>query len=107
MPNESTKLDATQRRNSRRDAAPVVAGGSLRRKLENKRSPRTCPVPDAVRVCLRCDNPFPSTGPGNRICPDCDRKGESISGCEQQRHSVDFHAKLSAARAITSTRRGD
>lgn len=23
------------------------------------------------RICLRCNQPFPSTGKGNRICPDC------------------------------------
>lgn len=24
-----------------------------------------------LRKCLKCGRPFPSTGPGNRICPPC------------------------------------
>lgn len=31
------------------------------------------------RVCLKCDNPFPSAGPGNRICGRCDDTNRTLS----------------------------
>lgn len=28
-------------------------------------------IATSPRTCLGCDKTFPSTGPGNRICPKC------------------------------------
>lgn len=33
------------------------------------------PTTKSSRICLSCDKPFPSDGPGNRLCPRC--KGNS------------------------------
>ena len=32
------------------------------------------------RVCLKCQNLFPSWGPGNQTCPTCVRKNEKLTG---------------------------
>ncbi len=32
------------------------------------------------RRCLKCDKLFSSIGPGNRICPPCDKKNRYVSG---------------------------
>lgn len=32
----------------------------------------------ADRVCLVCDQTFRSRGPGNRICPDCRARQDSV-----------------------------
>ena len=39
------------------------------------------PVAEArPRRCLKCGRTFPSTGPGNRICPDCAARNRATSG---------------------------
>jgi hypothetical protein len=30
-------------------------------------------LPTTKRTCLRCNKSFCSTGPGHRICPNCDK----------------------------------
>ena len=30
------------------------------------------------RICLKCRNEFPSHGPGNRICPKCQKKNSEL-----------------------------
>ncbi|XZE56685.1 RusA family crossover junction endodeoxyribonuclease [Planctomycetaceae bacterium SH139] len=39
--------------------------------------PESVDLADA-RVCLRCDQVFESTGPGNRICPPCSLINQSL-----------------------------
>jgi len=48
-----------------------------------------------MRTCLSCDNEFNSTGPGNRICPNCAGRGrrtrtddELVSSVGRPRHPV-------------------
>ncbi len=36
------------------------------------------------RTCLKCGNPFDSTGPGNRICQRCARINARIAITEEQ-----------------------
>ena len=36
------------------------------------------------RTCLKCNKPFDSTGPGNRICPPCRRMNDRIPITEEQ-----------------------
>jgi len=31
------------------------------------------------RICLKCDDAFPSDGPGNRICGRCDDTNKTLS----------------------------
>lgn len=33
------------------------------------------------RTCLKCGQPFDSTGPGNRICPRCHKINDRVSKC--------------------------
>ena len=33
---------------------------------------------EAIRMCLKCQKNFISTGPGNRICPNCQRMNERL-----------------------------
>ena len=34
------------------------------------------------RSCLCCSKPFVSTGPGNRVCPDCRMTGDAADAVE-------------------------
>lgn len=37
------------------------------------------------RECLRCGRSFPSTGTGNRVCPDCNTINSRVSGPREYR----------------------
>ena len=37
--------------------------------------------PTKKRTCLRCGKPFPSHGPGNRICPRCAKINSAVHSC--------------------------
>lgn len=42
--------------------------------------PRKGPEPPtAERNCLRCQDPFPSTGPGHRLCAGCREQNAKLS----------------------------
>lgn len=38
------------------------------------------PLPTSPRVCLKCNEVFPSLGPGNRICEKCEVKNRTECG---------------------------
>ena len=35
------------------------------------------------RTCLKCGRPFPSLGPGHRVCNGCQRKQEAPTAAER------------------------
>jgi len=35
-----------------------------------------------IRPCLTCGKPFPSEGPGNRMCKDCRNRADGVSPYE-------------------------
>ena len=37
------------------------------------------PAPLAQRNCLNCGRAFASTGPGNRLCKNCDGRSEGLA----------------------------
>jgi len=40
-------------------------------------------LPTKPRLCLRCDNEFPSTGAGHRVCDDCKSGKNKLKAGEQ------------------------
>lgn len=58
-----------------KDCPKPFAGEAIVRITEVETEPKT----QANRICLRCDQPFDSTGLGNRICGDCDLSQRCMS----------------------------
>lgn len=67
-----------------------IAGGKARVRLEPFYGERASKPIGAgsptemeikTRTCLKCGKPFDSAGPGNRICPSCQKINARVSGC--------------------------
>lgn len=40
-------------------------------------------LPTTKRICLRCNKKFKSTGPGNRICPNCTSANNKVHSLKE------------------------
>ena len=68
----------------RRTKEEIEAGVELPKRFEGEalvwlNQVDTESEPKSERICLKCDQPFLSTGPANRICSDCDPEQRQMS----------------------------
>jgi hypothetical protein len=56
-----------------------ISARSFKPPAPAKTHPKPMPTVDRIRACMTCSEPFPSTGPGNRMCGYCRQRGGAMS----------------------------